>query len=144
MQKSLKLVAIVGMILFALSACKKTDNTNVIDVTNTNWTLITRVTDNVSLQVPTDSVVITLAFGGDNTLGTNGSCNGYGGEYKIEGDDELTVFPLIGTLLYCEVLSLWEGPYIQQLEASKKIYMDGELLVISKGTNDNRLIFKKD
>ena len=140
MQHALKLATLIGTIIVAMSACKKTDSPIYeLEVANTQWKLVSRITDNVQVSVP-DSISITLDFGSNNTLSTHGSCNGYGGKYAIVGTDELTISSLIGTEIYCNSSQDWEDPYIEQFQAAKQIDIDGTLLILSN--SDDRLIFE--
>ena len=74
-----------------------------------------------------------IEFGSDGTLNGNVGCNGFGGDYKVEGD-MITFGSIVSTMMFCE------GPAGDQelgtlavLRESANYVLDGDMLTITSG-----------
>ena len=65
------------------------------------WRLASMETETGGRFVPDDPSRFTVEFNADGTVGVRADCNGCGGSYTLNGDD-LTVGPLVCTLIACE------------------------------------------
>ena len=80
--------------------------------------------------VPDSQAAIT--FNEDGTIAGNSGCNGFGGDYEVDGD-QVTFSGLVSTLMACEEpLMSQEGTVFQVLDGTATYQIDGSTLTISK------------
>lgn len=74
---------------------------------------------------------ITLMFNEDGTLGGNGGCNSYGGDYQVDGEN-LTIGELERTVMDCEPEGVdeQETMYLNALGTAERYSIEGEQLTI--------------
>jgi heat shock protein HslJ len=118
---------IVGLlILFALSAC-----TGGASASPTGqWKLVSY--GSASSQTPAvTGVDTTIEFKSDGSMNGNVGCNGFGGDYKVDGDT-VTFGPVMSTMMFCN------GPVGDQemrtlvvLKDSAKFVLNGNKLTIT-------------
>ena len=73
-----------------------------------------------------------ITFSEDGTVSGNSGCNGFGGEYKVEGD-QITFSALVSTLMACdEPLMAQEGAMYKVLADTSAYNIEGGTLTISK------------
>src|SRR5262245_21839668 len=91
-----KLFALILLAGFLLAACSANASASVAG----EWSL-------VSYGIPASpapaasGVETSIEFSSDGTLGGNVGCNGFGGNYKVEGDT-ITFDQIVATLMFCE------------------------------------------
>jgi putative lipoprotein len=73
-----------------------------------------------------------ITFKEDGTLSGNSGCNGFGGEYKVSGD-QVTFSGLVSTLMACaEPLMAQEGTMFTVLNGASAYNVQGGVLTITK------------
>ena len=78
-----------------------------------------------------------ITFNEDGTLAGNSGCNGYGGNYTVEGD-EITFSEIVSTLIFCdEPLGGQEEAVYQVLTDTASFEIDGNTLTL---TNNDRVL----
>lgn len=72
-----------------------------------------------------------ITFNEDGTLSGTSGCNGFGGEYTVDGD-EITFSGLVSTLMACdEPLMSQEGAMFQVLNGTVAYRIEGDMLTIT-------------
>lgn len=72
-----------------------------------------------------------ITFNDDGTIAGNSGCNGFGGEYTVEGD-QITFSGLFSTLMACtDPLMSQEGTVFQVLNGTASYQIDGDTLTIT-------------
>jgi len=117
------LVALAATLLAA--GCGGDDDSDGPALEGTDWTLVSGV------DAPEDAVpTLTLEEG---TASGFGGCNTFTGGYELDGDS-ISIGPLAGTLMACEVQKMAvEGAYMPLLESADAWSIDGDELVLSSG-----------
>ena len=107
------------------------------DLTGTTWQLTS-----LRKTSPVEGSSITLNFDRD-TLGGSGSCNSYGGEYKLRGD-KLTISSVYSTEMYCEAAGLMdqEAVYYEMLNQVTGFSLDGDVLTLTADGGET-LVFQR-
>jgi len=82
--------------------------------------------------------VPTLVFEADRA-GGNGSCNTFGGDYKVE-NGKLTFGPIVSTLMYCEGYMDQESAYLSALHEAAEYQIQGGNLHIMNADGQVSLI----
>lgn len=73
-----------------------------------------------------------ITFNDDGTLAGNSGCNGFGGEYTVDGD-QVTFSGLVSTLIACEEpLMSQEGTMYAVLNGTSNYDVEGGTLTITK------------
>ncbi|MEW6094247.1 MAG: META domain-containing protein [Chloroflexota bacterium] len=123
MKKQILAFALAAIVL-TLTACTGT-GVPLADLNGTSWTL-TRLNG----QPVLDGTQPSLAFA-DGQASGNASCNGFGGEYTLNGD-ELTFGALMSTLMACfpEEVMDQESAYFAALAATASFQLEGEMLTL--------------
>jgi len=126
MKKALLLLVFASLMF---SACSAKDNSLV-----GTWNLTAYgPQDSPTSPVPGTQAFIT--FKEDGTLAGNSGCNGFGGEYKVDGG-QITFSALISTLMACaEPIMVQEGTIFSVLDgATTYDIKGGQLTIIKNGT----------
>ena len=72
-----------------------------------------------------------ITFNEDGTITGNSGCNGFGGEYTVDGD-QITFSALVSTLMACtEPLMSQEGVVFQVLDGTVSYTIDGDTLTLT-------------
>jgi heat shock protein HslJ len=121
--KTLKTLFILTLgLIFTLAACSPA--AEVPDLEGTSWDLV-----EINGQPVLEGSDPTLIFEADS-IGGNGSCNVFGGEYTAE-DGKLTFSNIFSTLMFCEETSDQEAAYLGALEEAASYQVkDGNLQIL--------------
>ena len=92
-----KYLLILFALTLAISACAAEDPAERLIGT---WTLTSYGPADAPVPAVEDSGA-QLIFNDDGTLGGNSGCNGFGGDYTVEGD-QITFGEIVSTLMACE------------------------------------------
>lgn len=80
----------------------------------------------------------TITFAADNRVSGKGGCNGYGGEYTLSENGDLTVDRVISTKMFCEGVN--ENEFMAALARAKTASIENGNLVLAEG-NTRLLVF---
>jgi heat shock protein HslJ len=123
MKKYLMLVLLVSMVL---SACAPQEKS-----LEGTWTLTAYGPEGATTPVAADSQA-SITFNDDGTIEGNSGCNGFGGNYEVDGD-QITFSALVSTLMACEEpLMTQEGTVFKVLDGTSSYKIDGDTLTITK------------
>jgi heat shock protein HslJ len=123
--------------LLILSACS---SGNSASVTGT-WKLVSY--GPASSQTPAAADVDTsIEFKDGQVNGTVG-CNGFGGDYKVDGD-RLTFGPIMSTMMFCEgPVGDQEMGTLMVLKESATFVLDGDTLTITSGDGSSVVVLAR-
>ena len=103
-----------------------------------NWRLISF--GPVDSQTPAlNDIEAGITFNSDSTMAGNSGCNGYGGNYTVEGN-QITFTEIVSTLMLCDepVMEQEEAVY-QVLTDTPTFQIEGNTLTLTN--NDRMLVF---
>ena len=114
---------IVGLLaLFIVSACIGGTSASITG----QWELVSH--GSVSSQTPAAPGVDTsIEFGSDGALSGNVGCNGFGGDFKVEGDT-IAFGSVMSTMMFCE------GPVGEQEQATLAVFQGSATFVLDGNT----------
>lgn len=95
-----------------LAACAPTSSTTLVG----DWELVSYGLPS-NLQPAASGVDTLIQFKSDGTVSGNVGCNGFGGEYQVDGSN-MEFSQIISTLMFCE------GPVGEQETAILKVFAD--------------------
>lgn len=118
----MKKLVIGLLVLFVLAACTGGASASI----NGQWKLVSH--GSASVQTPAAPDVDTsIEFGSDGQMNGNVGCNGFGGEFKVDGDT-IKLGPVMSTMMFCE------GPVGDQEIATIAVFQGSATFVLDGGT----------
>lgn len=126
-------VAIAISILLALTACTTSKASE--DLVGRTWTLETvRGFETLPSGVETP----TIRFAPDGHLSGNTGCNNGGASYRIEGDDEIVIEPMITTKRACANPdgNALERAYVEAIGKTRSFRVANERLELLDGSGN--------
>ena len=136
-EKMKKLV--IGLLtLLVLAACAGGTSASIIG----QWSLVSY--GSASNQVPAAPDVDTsIEFGADGQLSGNVGCNGFGGEYTVDGDT-ITFSPITSTMMFCEgPVGEQETGTITVFQESATFVLDGDTLTITSADGNSVIVLAR-
>lgn len=131
--KTLKTLLILSMaMIFALAACSPA--AEVPDLEGTSWILL-----EINGQPVIEGSDPTLIFN-DDSIGGDGSCNVFGGEYEVE-NGSISFSNVFSTLMFCEDTSEQEAGYFTALEEAASYQVENGNLQILNADGQVTLTF---
>jgi heat shock protein HslJ len=127
---------VIGLLaLFVLAACAGGASASITG----EWKLVSH--GSVSKQVPAAPDVDTsIEFGSDGQMNGNVGCNGFGGEFKADGDT-ITFGPVMSTMMFCEgAVGDQEMGTIAVFQESAKFVLDGDNLTITSADGNSMIV----
>lgn len=114
---------IIGLLaLFMLAACAGGTSASIAG----QWELVSH--GSASSQTPAaEGVDTSIEFKSDGTLGGNVGCNGFGGDYDVDGNT-ITFGPIVSTLMFCE------GPVGEQETTTFNVFFESATFVLDGDT----------
>jgi len=118
------------IVLISCSSMKKKNRTSSNKLAGTTWTIksIPNFTLEKYRKVPTIAFMDTA-----NRIGGNGGCNGFGGDYKVNGN-KLKLEKIISTMMACMEGSKTENKLMQAFEQTDSYEISGDVLKLKKGS----------
>lgn len=98
----------------------------------------------VSSQAPAAADVDAfIEFGADGQLNGNVGCNGFGGDYQVEGNT-VTFGPIISTKMFCEgPVGEQEATTLAVLSESATFSLDGDTLTITSADGNSVIMLER-
>lgn len=107
------------------------------DLTGTRWCLTLIASPNAAPIRIDPALGMYAEFAVDGNVSGFGGCNGFGGVYRTSGK-MLSIADLVGTEMWCDDKSRYEGLFTQALLASTSYMIDGSTLTIYYGGRDGQ------
>ena len=128
MKKYLLIVLLIGL---AVSACTTKNERPAASLTG-SWKLTSYSRADVLTPAVSDTEA-GLTFNDDGTISGNSGCNGFGGSYKVEGD-QVAFSEVVSTLMACdEARMAQEGAFHQVLTDTATFKIEGNTLTLANG-----------
>ena len=130
---------VVGLlVLLVLTACASGTSASVTG----QWKLVSH--GSVSNQIPAAADVDTsIEFGSDGQMNGNVGCNGFGGEYTVDGD-KITFGPVMSTMMFCEgPVGEQELTTIAVFQESATFALDGDTLTITSADGNSVIVLAR-
>jgi heat shock protein HslJ len=125
METKMKKIILLVIALLILTACSSTS----ADITG-DWKLVSYGdAGNPTPAIPNVDAFIKFE---DGQMNGNVGCNGFGGEYKLSGD-QITFSGIMSTMMYCEETSMQEQGVLSIFSDNTKlpIQLNGNTLTIT-------------
>ena len=134
------LLVIFAIGIFILTACSGNDNASVSPVGT--WKLVSYGSPTNPTPAAPD-VDTSIDFASDGTLAGNVGCNGFGGDYKVDGD-KIVFGQIMSTLMICE------GPVGEQEAITLAVFtesapfaVDGNTLTITSADGSSVIVLAR-
>jgi heat shock protein HslJ len=129
---------IVGLLaLLLLAACAGGSPATIMG----QWELVSH--GSASSQTPAAPDVETSIEFLDGQLSGNVGCNGFGGEYEVDGDT-LKFGPVMSTMMFCEgPVGEQEMATIAVFQESAKFVLDGDTLTITSADGNSVIVLAR-
>ena len=134
----MKKLLIVGIFaLFVLSACSSGSSASI----QGQWTLVSH--SSASAQTPAAPDVETSIEFKDDQLSGKVGCNGFGGDYKVDGN-KMTFGPIMSTMMFCEgPVGEQETVTLNVLSESATFVLDGNTLTITSADGNSVIVLER-
>jgi len=134
----MKKLVIGLLVLFVLAACAGGASASI----NGQWKLVSY--GSAASQTPAAPDVDTsIEFGSDGQMKGNVGCNGFGGDFKVDGDT-ITFGSVMSTMMFCEgPVGDQEMGTIAVLQASAKFVLDGDTLTITSADGNSVIVLAR-
>jgi heat shock protein HslJ len=119
-----KILAAGLFVVLALSACAGGSDSPSLEG---QWRLVSY--GSASAQIPAAPDVETSIEFKDGQMSGNVGCNGFGGEYTVDGDT-ITFGPIMSTMMFCEAVAVQESSTLAVFQETASFVLDGDTLTI--------------
>ena len=130
---------IVGLLaLLLLAACAGGSPATI----KGEWKLVSH--GSASSQTPAaPDVETSIEFGSDGQMNGNVGCNGFGGDFTVEGDT-ITFGPIVSTMMFCEgPVGEQEAATLVVFQESASFVLDGDTLTVTSGDGSSVLVLAR-
>ena len=140
MNKQVILRLAAGLLLLSLLATACAPNGDAASLAGTSWKLVSYGSASAPQPAAPD-VETNLAFGSDGKLNGSMGCNGFSGNYSVQGE-KITFGPITATLMACpDPQMAQEGAAFQVLKDTANFKLDGSTLTITSADGNTALMF---
>ena len=134
----MKRILIALVALLSAAACSTTNPASI----QGRWQLVSHGSASSQMAAAAD-VDAFIEFGENGQLSGNVGCNGFGGEYKVDGD-VLTVGPNISTKMFCEgPVGEQEATTLSVLFESATFSLEGDTLTITSADGNSVIMLER-
>lgn len=95
-----------------------------------------------SSQMPAVPDVETSIEFKDGQMSGNVGCNGFGGEYSVDGDT-ITFGPVVSTMMYCEAVAEQESGTLAVFHEKATFALDGDKLTITSADGASAIVLER-
>lgn len=131
------LLIVLGMILAACSG-----NASASASLTGTWELVS-FGDPASLTPAAEDVETSIKFGEDGKMEGSVGCNGFGGDYKVDGNT-ITFGPIVSTLMLCEgAVGNQETTTFNVFAESATFNLEGDTLTITSADGGSAIMLAR-
>ena len=120
------------LVMIVLSACAGGSSASV----EGQWKLVSYN------QTPAVADIETSIEFKDGQMSGNVGCNGFGGEYKVNGDS-IEFGPVMSTMMFCENVAEQESTVLVTLQEKTSFVIDGNILTITSADGNSSIVLEK-
>lgn len=130
---------VVGLLmLLVLAACSGGGSASVVGT----WSLVSYGPADEQVAAAPD-VETSIEFNDEGALAGNVGCNGFGGEYEVEGET-VTFGPIVSTLMFCEgSVGEQETVTLNVMQESAAFELDGDTLTITSADGSVAIVLAR-
>jgi heat shock protein HslJ len=142
---------IIVLLVFLLAACAPAAATpeipetgdDVVNLEGTRWELESMGQRGAESPIVVGSTV-TLEFQAEGMVVGQGGCNGYGGQYTVDGEN-IEIREIVSTLMACadDAVTQQEADFFQALQAADTYEVEGDRLTIFYNDGQEALVFSR-
>ncbi|WP_214021371.1 META domain-containing protein [Methanoculleus sp.] len=139
------LVIVVACVIAAGCTSGTSTPGAVVGLTGTSWTLDSYLGENGTLVGVLPGTEVTAAFGHDGKVTGSAGCNGYGGDYRLDGTS-LSVSSVAQTLKLClepDGIMEQEARFIDLLGSAEGYRIEDGRLILADSEGTDLLVFVK-
>ena len=126
------------LVLFILAACSGGAPASI----DGQWALVSYGPADSQLSAAPD-VDTSIDFASDGTLNGNVGCNGFGGDFTVEGDT-ITFGPIVSTMMFCEgSVGEQEAATLVVFQESASFVLDGDTLTVTSADGSSVLVLSR-
>lgn len=133
----MKKTLIVLLTLVVLTACAGGEGSPSIEG---QWKLISY--GPASEQIPAAPDVETSIEFKDGQMSGDVGCNGFGGDYKVAGD-QIEFGPVMSTMMYCEEIAEQESSTLAVFQETAGFVLDGDTLTITSADGASMIVLER-
>lgn len=124
------------LVLLVLSACTSGSAASI----EGQWKLVSL--GGPATQLNVDPQIETSIEFSQGDLSGNVGCNGFGGEYSVDGDT-ITFGPIMSTMMFCEELAVQESTTLAVLQEKATFEQDGDTLTITSADGASFIVLER-
>lgn len=133
----MKKLAIGLLVLFTLAACAGKPAASI----QGQWKLVSF--GGPAAQFTVDPQIETsIEFDANGNLQGNVGCNGFGGEYTVDGNS-ITFGPIISTMMFCQDVAEQEAITLSVLQEKAGFELDGNTLTITSADGASFIVLER-
>jgi heat shock protein HslJ len=108
------------------------------------WKLVSYGPSDAPGQTPAAADVETsIEFDAEGRMGGNVGCNGFGGDYTVDGDT-IEFGPIVSTMMFCEgPVGEQEGATLAVFQETAKFMLDGDMLTITSADGNSVIVLER-
>jgi heat shock protein HslJ len=134
----MKKILILGLLMIlVLAACASGEGSPSIEG---QWALVSYGPVSGQISAMTD-VETNIEFT-NGQMGGNVGCNGFGGEYTVEGGT-IAFGPVMSTMMFCEEIAEQESGTLAVFQESAKFVLDGDKLTITSADGASMIVLER-
>lgn len=105
------------------------------------WELVS-YGDPANLTLAAPDVETSIEFK-DGQVGGNVGCNGFGGDYEVDGD-QIMFGPIVSTMMFCEgPVGEQEAAILTVFQETAKFMLDGDTLTITSADDNSVIVLER-
>jgi len=128
----MKKIVISLLILLALAACTGGSSASV----EGQWKLVSYN------QTPAVSEAETSIEFKDGRMNGNVGCNGFGGDYSVNGDT-IIFGPVMSTMMFCDAVADQESTTLAAMQEKANFALDGNTLTITSADGSSSIMLER-
>ena len=133
-----KTLVLIAMFVSMLAACSPGGSTSVVG----EWRLVS-YGDPASVTPAAPDVETSIIFDKNGHMSGNVGCNGFGGEYAIDGD-AIVFDQVVSTLMFCEgPVGVQESVILSVFRDTASLAVEGDTLTITSADGNAVVVLKK-
>jgi len=88
------------------------------------------------------NVETSIEFGDDGRMSGNVGCNGFGGDYTVDGD-QIEFGPVMSTMMFCEAVAEQESSTLAVFQETATLVLDGDTLTITSADGNSSIVLER-
>jgi heat shock protein HslJ len=123
--------------MFVLTACAGGGSASI----QGEWKLVSYGPAGEQISAVAD-VETSIAFDAEGQMSGNVGCNGFGGEYSIQGD-KIEFGPVMSTMMFCENVAEQESGTLAVFQETATFVLDGDTLTIISADGATSIVLER-